>query len=167
LTTARLYLNLPPDVSKKWSQINANLNDYHSGPTEISSTFWRADITNWWHQQEETHSMYADLSNVLHDIISVIPCGVRVVSSISPGRDVIGWRQSKPTGESIAKEELLRQFARPNPGIIPGAQPDLVTTNTEYDSEMKEVPDEWKLHRMAKVHHCLEMCPGSQTYVQP
>jgi hypothetical protein len=160
-------LNLPPEVSKKWSQINANLNDYHSGPTESSSTFWRADITDWWHQQEETHSTYADLSNVLHDIISVIPCGVRVVASISPGRDVIGWRQSKPTGESIAEEELLRQFARPNPGIIPGARPDLVTKNTEYNSEMKEVPDERKLHRMAKVHHCLEMCPGSQTYIQP
>jgi hypothetical protein len=167
LTTARLYLNLPPEVSKKWSQINANLNDYHCGPTEISSTFWRADMTDWWHQQEETHSTYADLSNVPHDIISVIPCDVRVVASISHGRDVIGWRQSKPTGESIAEEELLRQFAQPNPGILPGAQPDLVTRNTEYNSEMNEVADERKFPRMAKVHHCLEMCLGSQTYVQP
>jgi hypothetical protein len=48
LTTARLYLNLPPDARKNWGQINPNLNDYHSDPLEISSTFWIPDITDWW-----------------------------------------------------------------------------------------------------------------------
>jgi hypothetical protein len=57
LTTARLYLNSPPEAPKNWGQINPNLNDYHSDPMEISSTFWILDITDWSRQQEETHSM--------------------------------------------------------------------------------------------------------------
>jgi len=56
LTAARLYLNLPPEAPKKWGQINPHLNDYHSDPMEISSTFWLPDITDWCSQQEETHS---------------------------------------------------------------------------------------------------------------
>jgi hypothetical protein len=48
LTTARLYLNSPPEASKKWGQINPHLNDYHSNRMEISSTFWILDITDWW-----------------------------------------------------------------------------------------------------------------------
>jgi hypothetical protein len=55
LTAARLYLNLPPEAPKNWGQINPNRNDYHSKPIEISSTFWLPDITDWCHQQEETH----------------------------------------------------------------------------------------------------------------
>jgi len=46
LTTARLYLNSPPEAPKNWGQINPNFNDYHSDPMEISSTFWIPDITN-------------------------------------------------------------------------------------------------------------------------
>jgi len=45
LTAARLYLNSPPEAPKNWGQINPNLNDYHSDPVEISSTFWIPDIT--------------------------------------------------------------------------------------------------------------------------
>jgi len=47
LTAARLYLNSPPEAPKNWGQINPNLNDYHSDPMEISSTFWILDITDW------------------------------------------------------------------------------------------------------------------------
>jgi hypothetical protein len=47
LTAARLYLNSPPEAPKNWGHINPNLNDYHSNPMEISSTFWIPDITNW------------------------------------------------------------------------------------------------------------------------
>jgi hypothetical protein len=90
LTASRLYLNSPPEAPKYWGQINSNLNDYHSDPTEISSTFWIPDITDWWQQQEETHSKYADLFNVAHDIFSIIPHGVRVEASFSLGRHVIG-----------------------------------------------------------------------------
>jgi hypothetical protein len=48
LTTASLYLNSPPEAPKNWGQINQNLNDYHSDPMEVSSTFWVPDITDWW-----------------------------------------------------------------------------------------------------------------------
>jgi len=56
MTAARLYLNSPPEAQKNWGQINPNLNDYHSDPMEISSTFWIPDITDWWQHQEETQS---------------------------------------------------------------------------------------------------------------
>jgi len=161
LTAARLYLNLPPEASKNWGQINPNLNDYHSDPMEISSTFWIPDITDWWQQQEETHSKYADLSNVARDIFSMIPHGVGVEASFSLGQDVIGWRQSKTTGEPLHKKVVVRQFARANNGILAGTDPELDTTNTENNSEMKKEAEERKLHRMAKVHDCLEMWQGS------
>jgi len=78
---------------------------------QISSTFWIPDITDWWRQQEETHSKYADLSNVARDIFSIIPQGVRVEASFALGGDVIGWRQSKTTGETLREEVVVRQFA--------------------------------------------------------
>jgi len=90
LTAARLYSNSPPEAPKNWGQINPNLNDYHSDQMEISSTFWIPDITNWWRQQEETHSKYADLYSVARDILSIIPHGVGVEGSFSLGRDVFG-----------------------------------------------------------------------------
>jgi hypothetical protein len=51
LTAPRLYHNSPPEAPKNWGQINPNLNDYHSDPMQISSTFWIPDITDWWCQQ--------------------------------------------------------------------------------------------------------------------
>ena len=162
LNTARLYLNSPPEAPKNWGQINPNLNDYHSDPMEISSTFWIPDITDWWRQQEETHSKYADLSNVARDIFSIIPHGVGVEASFSLGRDVIGWRQSKTTGETLREKVVVRQFARANNGILAGTDSELDTMNTENDSEMKKEAEERKLHRMAKVHDFLEMWQGSQ-----
>jgi hypothetical protein len=68
---------------------------------EFSSAFWILDITDWWRQQEEMHSKYANLSNMARDIFSIIPHGVRVEASFSLGRDVIGWRHSKATGETL------------------------------------------------------------------
>jgi hypothetical protein len=72
LTAARLYLNSPPEAPKNWGQIYPNLNEYHSDPMEISSTFWIPDITDWWRQQEETQSKYADLSNVAVTALSSV-----------------------------------------------------------------------------------------------
>jgi hypothetical protein len=43
-TAGRLYLNSLPETPKNWGQINPNLNDDHSNPMEISSTFWTPDI---------------------------------------------------------------------------------------------------------------------------
>jgi hypothetical protein len=111
LTAAKLYLNLPPELPQTWGQINRNLDDYHSDRMEISSTVWLPHITDCWRQQEETHSKYADLSNVERDIFSIIPHGVGVGASYSLGRDVIGWRQSKPTGNTLRQKVVVRQFA--------------------------------------------------------
>jgi len=47
LTAARLYSNSPPEAPINWGHINPYLNDYHSDPMEISSTFWILDITDW------------------------------------------------------------------------------------------------------------------------
>jgi len=55
LIAARLYLNSPPEALKNWRQINPHLNDYHWDLMEISSTFWKPDICDWWWQQTETH----------------------------------------------------------------------------------------------------------------
>jgi len=129
---------------------------------EISSIFWLPDITDWWRQGEETHSKYADLSNVGRDIFSIIPHGDGVEAGISLGRDVIGWRQSKATGETLREIVVVRQFAPANNGILAGTDPELDTTNTENNSEMKKEAEERKLHRMAKVHDFLEMWQGSQ-----
>ena len=40
VTAARLYSIRPPESPKNWGRVNPNLNDYHSDPMEISSTFW-------------------------------------------------------------------------------------------------------------------------------
>ena len=153
---------MPPEAPKTGGEINPNLNDYHSDPMEISHTFWILDITEWWRQQEDTHSKYAELWNVAPDIFSIIPHGVGVEASFSLGRDVIGWRQSKTTGEMLCEEVILRQFPPPNNGILAGTAPELDTMKTENNSEMKKEAEERKLHRMAKVHHFLEMWQGSQ-----
>jgi len=85
LTAARLFFNSPSEAPKNWGQINPSFNDYHSAPMEVSSSFWVPDIPRRWRQQEETHSMYANLSNVARDIISIIPPVVGVEASFSPG----------------------------------------------------------------------------------
>jgi len=56
LTTARILLNVPPDVPKNRGRVNPNIKDYHSNRMESSSTFWLPDITDWWCQQNQTHS---------------------------------------------------------------------------------------------------------------
>jgi len=162
LTATMLYLNSPPEAPKNWGQINRNLNDYHSDTMEISSTFWIPDITDWWRQQEETHSKYADLSNLARNRFSIIPHGVGVEASFSLGRDVIGWRPSKTTGETLREKVVVTQFAQANNGILAGTDRELDTPHTENDLEMKKEAEERKLHRMAKVHDVLEMWQGSQ-----
>jgi len=82
---ARLYLKSPPEATNNWGQIMPNLNDYHSDPMPISSTFWIPDITDWWRQQEERYSKYADISNVADDIFSILRHVVRVEASFSVG----------------------------------------------------------------------------------
>jgi hypothetical protein len=85
LTATRLYLNSPLEALKTWGQINPNLNDYRSDPMENRSTFRIPDITDWWQQQDQTHSKYTDISNVARDKFSIIPHGVGVEASFSIG----------------------------------------------------------------------------------
>ena len=101
LTPAMLYLHSRPELPQNWWQIIPNLNDYPSHLMGISSTLWLPDNTDRWLQQEETHSKYADLSNVACDIFYIIPHGVGVEASFTLWRDVIVWRQSTATGETL------------------------------------------------------------------
>jgi hypothetical protein len=130
---------------------------------EISSTSWLLDITDWWWQQEETHSKYADLSNVARDIFSIIPHSVGVEASFSLRHDVIGCRQWKTTGKTLRKTLVVRQFTRANSGVLAGDDPGLDPNSTDNDMELKREAEEKKLHKMAKVHDLLEMWQGSQT----
>jgi len=104
LTAARLYLNSLPQSPETWEQMNPNLNDYHSDPMEIRSTFLLLDITDWWRQQEEMHSKYADLSNVARDIFSIIPHCVIVEASFSLGRMVLAADGQNQQSSHIAKK---------------------------------------------------------------
>ena len=167
LTAARLCLYLPPEAPKNWEHINPNLNDYRSDPMEISSTFWLPDITDSWRQHEDTHSKYADLSNVARDIFCIIPHGVGVETCFSLGRDAIAWRQSKTTGETLREQVVSRQFARANNGILAGTDPEMDTMHTENDTEMKKEAEERKLHRMAKVHDFWKCGRGAETNPLP
>jgi len=85
LTAGRLHLNSRPELPQSWGQINPDLNDYHSDPMELSSTFLLPDITDWWQQQKETHSKYADLSSVPRDKFSIIPLSVGVEATFPLG----------------------------------------------------------------------------------
>jgi hypothetical protein len=163
LTAARLHLNSPPELPQDWGQINPNLTDYHSDPKEICRIFWLPDITDRWRQQEETHSKYADLSSVAHDIFSILPHGLGVEASFSLRRDVIGWRQSKTTCETLCENVVVRQFAQAKSGLLSGDDPVLVPNSSYNDMELKREAEDKKLHRMAKVHDVLEMWQGSQT----
>jgi hypothetical protein len=111
LTAAKLYLNSPFESPKNWWQVDSNVNDYHSDRMEINGTFWLADITNWWRQQEEMHSKYPNLSNVARSIFSIIPYSVGVESSFPLWRDVIGWTQSTTTGGKLRGKVIVRHVA--------------------------------------------------------
>ena len=78
---------------------------------ESSTAFWIPDIADRWRQPEEMHSKYTDLANAVRNIFSIILHGVEVESSISLGRNVIGWRQSKTTGETCCEKVIVRQCA--------------------------------------------------------
>jgi len=74
---------------------------------EISSTLWIPDRTDWWCQQGDAHSKYADHASVARDIFSILQYGVRVEASVSLAQDIIGWRQSKITSETLRQEVVV------------------------------------------------------------
>jgi hypothetical protein len=69
-----------------------------------------------------------------------------VEASFSLRRDVIGWRQSKTTGETLREKVILKQFAQANNALLAGADRELDTTNMNNDSEMKKAMEERTLH---------------------
>jgi len=162
LAAARFYFNSLSELRQNWGQINPNLNDYHSDRMESSRTLWLPDITNWWRHQEETHSTYANILNVARDVFSIIPDGVGVEVSFSLGRDVIAWRQSKTTGETLREKVVLRQFTGANNGLQAGDDTVLDSGSIDNDMEVKREAEEKMLHRKAKVHDFLQMWQGSQ-----
>jgi len=107
--------------------------------------------------------MYADLSNVACDIFSIIPHGVGVEASFSHGRDVISWRQSKTTGETLREEVVVTEFARANNRLLAADNPIFDPRSTDNDMEIRREAEEKKLHRMAKVHDFLKMWQGRHT----
>jgi hypothetical protein len=100
MTAARLRLNTPHEFPQNWEQINRNLNDDHSDPMEISGRFWLLGLSDWWQQQEETHSKFTDLANVAGDTFSIIPHSVGVEVCFSLGHNVSEQRLSETTGET-------------------------------------------------------------------
>jgi len=85
-----------------------------------------------------------------------------VEACFSLRRDVLGWRQSKSTGDTVRKEVVVRQFAVGNNGVLAGEDPALDTTNTNNNLDMKREPVQKELHRMAKIHNFVDMWQGSQ-----
>jgi len=128
---------------------------------EIRGIIWLPNITDWLRQHGQTHWTYADLSNTPQEIISVIPHGVGVVASISRGRDYIGWRQSKTTGETLQEKAIGGQCARANMGMLAGECAALDNTETENSEELKKEWEERESYRMAKVYNFLEIWQGS------
>jgi len=124
---------------------------------EISTTLWILDITDQWCQQEEMHPKVADFTNVAPNIFSIIPHCIGVQASLSLGRDVIRWRQSKTTGETLCEKVVLREFSQPNNGILAGDNPALDTTKTESHLELKSESEKRLLNRMTMVHNIFEM----------
>jgi len=68
-STTRLPVNSPRESQKSCGQIDPQLNECHSDPMEIGISWWIPDITDWWRQQQETHSMYADLNSGARHIL--------------------------------------------------------------------------------------------------
>jgi len=84
------------------------------------------------------HTQYTVLHNRALDLFSIILHSDRVEDSFSLHWDVIGWRQSKTTDETLPEKVVVRQIVWSNIGIKVGADPELDTMNTENDSEMKK-----------------------------
>jgi len=94
---------------------------------------------------------------VAHNTFSIILHGVGVEARFSLGRDVIGWRQSKTTTETLRKMVILRKFAAANNGLLAGNDPELDMNSADNNMEMKREVEQRKLHQMAKVHDFLQM----------
>jgi hypothetical protein len=63
--------------------------DYQTDLMVSSCEHCIPDITDWWHQEEERGSKYADVSNVAHNLFSITPGGVEMGVTVSVGPYII------------------------------------------------------------------------------
>jgi len=85
---------------------------------ENSSTFCLLDISDWWRQQEETHSKYADISNEVRDTVPIIPHGVGVEASFSLAEMLLAGGCQKPHAKPFAKKSLSGSSLEPIMGFL-------------------------------------------------
>jgi len=98
---------------------------------------------------------------VARGIFTIILHGVGVEASLSLGQDVISWRQSKTSGETLREKVLVRQFAQANNGIVAHDNP-VSDTTTENDSKMNNEEGARKLPRLAEIRDLLQIWQGNQ-----
>lgn len=70
-------------------------------------------------------------------MLSIIPHCVGVEHNFSLGRDVLNWKQSKTTGETLPEQKVVRHFAPGKHRILAGDDPSLDIMNTENQMEIK------------------------------
>jgi len=79
---------------------------------------------------------------VARGIFSIIPHGARVEARFSLQRDMISWRQSESTGETLREEVVVRQFARANDTILEGNYTAFNTAETKNNLELNKEAEE-------------------------
>ena len=122
---------------------------------DISSTFLNTDLMAWFHPQEEMHTKYIIVWNMARAIFTIIPHAVRAVACFSVGRNMMRWRQSTTTGETLREKVVVRQFALTNNSLLTGDNLPVDTMNTDNGLETKREVEQNKLHRMPRVHDML------------
>jgi hypothetical protein len=162
LTASIFHLISLPESPKNWGQHHPNLNDYLSDRIEISSTLWLPDIIDWWYEQADSHTAYADFLNVAQHIFFIITHVVRVEASVSLGRDHVGWSQSKTTEKALRDNVFDRQYAPGNDSRMAADDSVSDPTKAENDIELKREAEARSLHRMVNFNDFLEMWQGSQ-----
>lgn len=95
-------------------------------------------------------------------IVSILPHGIGVEARFSLGLALIGWRDSKTTGETLPEKVVIWQFAQAFNGSLAGDGAALDTADTINDLELKTSAEDRRLHRMPKIHDFLVMGLGSQ-----
>lgn len=122
-TASMLHLIVPHESGHNKRQVILNLNDSHSDPLYIHSSFWIPTITDWWPQQEAMHTVNADPSTVERDVFCIILHGVRMETSYFLPWDVVSWRQSNTTGETLGEKDIIRQLELVNNAILAADEP--------------------------------------------
>ena len=102
MEVARKYINSVNADPAALGQHPPKTDDLKSdNPQELTAAFWKPDVTAYWREQEDSCTQYAPLARMARDVFSVIPHGLGVEASFSLGRDVLGWRQCRTSGDML------------------------------------------------------------------